>query len=415
MRDLQGNAVAEPDGEDPFLTPLPLPAKLSVEEHSDWDQRIRSFADGRVPSGYWYFIADGRHDGGGYFVGYDSESRACLGYLGRDGLQERPLPIEDQIPFGGTISGAKGRLLCTQKWRQHTEHPVNRRTGRAPHGSASMWDVYVLGCDGKLYHADLQRRTIEVAFDRSPVLSTVLIGGQHDAVHGTPCRPAVRTVDAVLILDERGEVLKRYPIPESLRGHEISFAETSTEKAVMYANSPEDFLAPEVEYRICLVDSAGNYQQVTTTLPFLGVKRVLPLAGLVIPSPLVLGGTVALLRPSALLDYGSATTYPEALGRSLMEFWTALAITQIIAFGFAVLCYRRQVRYGSSRTERIVWPMFVLLFGLPGWIGYRFGRSWPVLESCPECGVAVPRDRESCLRCTSDFPRPALKGTEVFA
>jgi hypothetical protein len=73
------------------------------------------------------------------------------------------------------------------------------------------------------------------------------------------------------------------------------------------------------------------------------------------------------------------------------------------------------VRYGASLAERIVWPLFVLLFGLPGWIGYRFGRSWPVLEACPECGVAVPRDRERCLHCINDFPRPALKGTEVFA
>jgi hypothetical protein len=37
------------------------------------------------------------------------------------------------------------------------------------------------------------------------------------------------------------------------------------------------------------------------------------------------------------------------------------------------------------------------------------------LEACPDCGVTVPRDRESCLCCTNDFPRPALKGTEVFA
>jgi hypothetical protein len=57
----------------------------------------------------------------------------------------------------------------------------------------------------------------------------------------------------------------------------------------------------------------------------------------------------------------------------------------------------------------------VLLLGLPGWIGYRFGRKWPVLEACSECGHTVPRDRENCVCCTNNFPRPALKGTEVFA
>jgi hypothetical protein len=70
---------------------------------------------------------------------------------------------------------------------------------------------------------------------------------------------------------------------------------------------------------------------------------------------------------------------------------------------------------GIRGSERVIWPLFVLAFGLPGWVGYRFGRRWPVLESCPKCGVDVPRDREDCTDCEVAFPGPALKGTEVFA
>ena len=36
-------------------------------------------------------------------------------------------------------------------------------------------------------------------------------------------------------------------------------------------------------------------------------------------------------------------------------------------------------------------------------------------EKCPDCGATVPRDRDDCTRCEIEFPRPALKGTEVFA
>jgi hypothetical protein len=90
-------------------------------------------------------------------------------------------------------------------------------------------------------------------------------------------------------------------------------------------------------------------------------------------------------------------------------------IAQLLAAGLAWLCYRRQVRYRATRSERVLWPLFVLAFGLPGWVGYRFGRRWPVLESCPKCGVDVPRDREDCTDCEVAFPGPALKGTEVFA
>jgi hypothetical protein len=92
-----------------------------------------------------------------------------------------------------------------------------------------------------------------------------------------------------------------------------------------------------------------------------------------------------------------------------------MIIAQLLAAGLAILCYRRQVRYRGSRSERIVWPLFVLALGLPGWVAYRFCRTWPVLETCSACGVGVPRDRGECAHCEADFPAPALKGTEVFA
>jgi hypothetical protein len=415
LRELQGNPVEEPDGEHPFLKLTLLPSKVIADAEIDWGDRVRSFADGRVPSGYWYFIADGRPEGSGYFVGYDSESHTCLGYLGRCGFREGPLAVEEHIPFAGVTNGKKECLFCSQQGNSSTQHPRNRRSGHAPHGSVSTWDVYVIGRDGKLYHADLQKRTLQVAFDRSSVLSASLTAGQPDAVHGTLYRPTVRTESAILVLDERGGVLKSYPIPESLCRQAIYFGETSRGEAVMYSESTEDMLATEVEYRIFRVDAAGRYQQAAITLPWFGWKRLIRLAGLVIPSPLGLAGAVASLRPSMLLEDDLAAGYPEALGQALTEFFPGLAVAQLVAFGLAVLCYRRQVRYGASRRERIVWPLFVLLLGLPGWIGYRFGRSWPVLESCPKCDSTVPRDRESCLRCTDAFPRPALKGTEVFA
>jgi hypothetical protein len=417
LRDLNGNPVEEPDGVRPFLTLASLPAKASApssEKELSWDERINSFADGRVPRGYWYFIADGRHDGSGYFVGYDSESRSCLGYLGLGGLREGPPPSEERIPFTGVASGPQGRLLCTQQG--YGSHPHLERTGRAGKGSVSSWDVYVHGRDGRLYHADLQNRTFQVAFDRSPALSAALATGVLDAVHGMPFRPAVRTADEVLVLDEQGTMLKRYPIPQSLRGQDINFAQTSTGGAVMYANSPQDLLASEVEYHICRLDSTGRSWETTTVLPFLDSDRFILLSGgFVIPSPLGLAGLVASLRTPMLLDEGFAASYPEALGRALAEFGSGFAIAELLALGLAVLCYRRQMRYGASRTERIVWPLFVLLLGLPGWIGYRFGRSWPVLEKCPECFAPAPRDRAGCVRCTNDFPRPARKGIEVFA
>jgi hypothetical protein len=419
--DLEGKPVPAPDLDDRagWLTPQPLPAALPTRRAAgdvSWDQRLRSFADGRMPGGYWYFVSDGRPDGTGYLVGYDSQSHVCMGYLGTGGLREGPPPAEELIPFAGQTSGPWARVFCTQRDHSPTGHPVNRAGGRPPRGSVSPWDVYVLGRDGKIYHADLQNRTVHVALDEPRLRSVALVTGPPDPVRGSPHRLAARTDDAVLILDERGQIRQRYPLPEPLRDRGVTFAETTTEEALVYWNSPADSLATAVDYRIFRVAPDGRYREVDVVLRSPGGMRPFQvLGGVVGPSPFVLSGLVAVGRASDLVNDGLEATYPDALGRAFGEFWPALVLAHLLAAGLAVLCYRRQVRYGASGAERVVWPLFVLTFGLPGWVGYRFGRSWPVLESCPACTVRVPRDRECCVCCEIEFPRPALKGTEVFA
>jgi hypothetical protein len=274
----------------------------------------------------------------------------------------------------------------------------------------------LLGRDGKVYHADLHERTVDVVLDGPGVRSAAIVPGPTDPVRGTPNRLGVRTEDAVLLLDERGKLLKRYAIPEALRDRDLTFAETHTGGAVMYWNSPPDWLATESEYRIAWVSPEGRCRTAEVSLAAPGdLRSMQALGGVVVPSPLGLAGYVVLSRSSDLLDKGLAGTHAEALGRGVREFGWALGIAQLVAAAFAVLCYRRQVRYGAAGRERIVWPLFVLLLGLPGWVGYRFGRSWPVLEACPACAAEAPRDRRECVRCEADYPRPARKGTEVFA
>jgi len=419
-RDLDGRPVPSPENDDfGWLVMSSLPAALPSGGQAgevSWSQRIRSFTDGRAPATYWYFMTDGRPGGTGYFVGYDSQSRQCVGYLGTGGFREAPPPAGELFPFGGLTSGPGSRVLCAQGDNAPTEHPVHRPGGRAPQGSASAWDVYVVGHDSKIYHADLHSRTVQVALDKPRLRSAALVAGMPEPVLGTPYRLAARTDDTVLVLDERGRVRKRYPIPELLRGQELAFAETTAGEALLYSHKPPGMLDTEVEYRIYWIAPAGRSREARVTLPWHdGMRPLRTFGGMVMPAPVVVGSFVAFLRPAGLLEQGVAATYPEALRRALLELWPALLLAQLLAAGLAVLCYRRQVRYGASRGERLVWSLFVLAFGLPGWLAYRFGRSWPVLESCPACDAAVPRDRGCCGHCEAEFPRPALKGTEVFA
>jgi hypothetical protein len=175
-------------------------------------------------------------------------------------------------------------------------------------------------------------------------------------------------------------------------------------------------MATEVEYRIWWVTPDGRSREAGVTLTHESGLRALRLvSAAAVPSPLGLVGLVAALRPANLLEEGLAATYPEALSWALREFAPALFTVQMLAVVLALWCYRRQLRYGARPLERLVWPLFVLVLGLPGWVGYRFGRSWPVLDTCLSCGAKAPRDRRGCSRCDEEFPLPAFKGTEVFA
>lgn len=425
FRDLQGNPVTlSMDDMNASLKGCLLQSNLP-QGGGDlaWDDRFLPLGDGRMPPTTWYFLSDGRREGAGHFVGYDSNSKVRIGYLGTAGFRKGPLPAEEWFPFGGTTNPYNHSRLVVGARAYSTYsnglgygYEVSPSGGRAPQGFLNAWDVYIFGLDGRIYHADLQAQTVHVILEASQLRSVAASAWTEDANRGLLWRLAARTDDSILVLNAQGKLLARYPIPEALRSLALTFAESNAGEAVLYWSSPEDSLATEKEYRVFWVKADGRCREATVTLVHRGELRPMRFfAGVTMPSPLGLAGSYVRRRFGEVLENGLSAAPTEALRRAMTEFWPALAIAQTITFALAVLCYRRQVRYGASHTERIVWPLFVLLFGLPGWIGYRFGRSWPVLEACPDCGVAVPRDRESCLLCANDFPRPALKGTEVFA
>ena len=79
------------------------------------------------------------------------------------------------------------------------------------------------------------------------------------------------------------------------------------------------------------------------------------------------------------------------------------------------MAWRRSRAFGLSRQGQIAWAVFVLLFGLPAYVGFLLYRRWPIREPCPICQTQVPRDRVACAECGTRFPDPALKGIEIFA
>jgi hypothetical protein len=391
-----------------------LPSSLPWrKDDGEWDQRARVFSDGRSPHTAWYFVTDGRPDGKAYFVGYDSYGKRRVGYLGLAGFRAELPSAEEQFPFAGATTGIRTRVICPSedgRPRRIREHGGAYQIGPS-HAKPGL--VYVLGLDDTIYQADLRKRTVRIAVQQHGLRSLAELDDVTDPNHSN-WRLAARTDTVVLVLNKHGEVERHYPIPEELREKPFLFGETTTGEAVMRWEQEGDVLAEERVSSLFWVRPDGQIRTVAVTLPSEPFRELRYVMAALLPSPLALDG-VGVLRSQQLQEDGLTPTFASAVVRTWEEFWPAAVLAQLLALGLAILCYRRQRRYGVGSAERIAWPLFVLLLGLPGWIGYRFCRKWPVLESCPECGVAVPRDRESCLRCANDFPAAALRGTEVFA
>ncbi|MFO0842780.1 MAG: hypothetical protein U0797_10350 [Gemmataceae bacterium] len=342
-RDLDGQPIDRPAGQLGHVwTPI-LPPGPEGGRPEGWSVRVRSFSDGGEPAVYWYFVCDGE---AGHFVGYDSRSKTLVGFLGRGGFRDVPLTPEERFPFGGEASGPTSRLFSPQRGHAHYEHPRPGAAGKAPRGSLSGWDVYVLDDEGRLHHADLQRRTVSPVPDLPPLLSASLVQGVLDPVRGTPTHVAARTADAVLVLDERGGVMRRYPVPAALRGRAFQFAEMDAAGGLMYQRGPLDSLGSELSYDVFWASSDGRSRSRQVTLPYSSGKENLPLVGgLLLPSPLVLSGLIATLRPAELRREGLEPSYTDGLRRALREYRPALLSVWAVAIVLAGLCHRRQARY----------------------------------------------------------------------
>jgi hypothetical protein len=133
---------------------------------------------------------------------------------------------------------------------------------------------------------------------------------------------------------------------------------------------------------------------------------------LALPVPAILFAIGLLL----VLANDPPQSYPAAVTAMLKDSWPTLMIAVLaLAIVMAILVQRRSRAFGHSRREQIAWSVFVLLFGLPAYVGFRLIRRWPTRQPCPNCHAQAPRDRVACAECGMRFPDPALKGIEIFA
>jgi hypothetical protein len=114
-----------------------------------------------------------------------------------------------------------------------------------------------------------------------------------------------------------------------------------------------------------------------------------------------------------MLQTNDVPTYADGLAKVFGLAWPPLVLVIVVGAALAWLTYRLQQKYRRPGTG--AWVTFVLLLGLPGFLAYWLEQRRPKLEACGSCHAIVPRDRDACAACDSQFPAPPLVGTEIFA
>ena len=430
-RDLDGNPVTPDD--DKWLYPrylgagwpsglpwLPQGFREECWRDTPWSRRLRAFADNRQDPRapiIWWLVADDRGRDGAYLVAYDRVTDARIGYLGTAGFRVDEPPAGERFRFTAGNGAIAERVRTPQSTYPGPYYPLQTlRPARA--GDVQPWCVYLLDDDGRVYQIDLGERAVRLALPdvrvRSIELAPHTVGRAEPAVLGL----LARTDDDLLELDAANDLVLRLPLPDELRGRAFFWAETAAGRSVAYTReeSPPDWAWRVRYYRLDRsgrVTSRAEFTLRGYNRPYVFAQRTW--AGAAAPSSAAVVGFAGVNRPLALLDNGQADGAAEAWATALAEQWPSLLLGLAVSAGLAWACHRREVRYRAGGAGRLFWPLFVFALGLPGWVGYRYGRSWPPLARCPSCGADVPHDRAECAACRAEFPPPAPRGTEVFA
>lgn len=391
------------------------PDEKELRRRLPWQERLGAASEFTRPPITWFLIHSPIADGDAYLIGYNQISNAVVGYMDRNGFRATPPPGDEWFPVIG--SGSFGRQAFS----------FREASGSASYsGSQIPHESTFLVSGGQVWKLDLSSRTSEVFYASrdavsvatSPIVSQASPDEVPDDWRDGPfyklsgAGVLVRTPTQIVGLDFKGRQRTAWTIPDDLRSRDFVWYELADGTAVI-AEQRFDGTDSYTDYY--WLDEQGNVTQrekVSLGPPSPAYEKYW-IAAAVVPQTLIMTFISYVLEPFQAVERGYQPDFHTAVAQSITDGWSATLTVYVLSLGLATLTYRRQTRFGLRGP--VVWALFVFLFGLPGWLAYRWHRHWPVLEPCGECQQPAPRDRETCSACGQLFAPPPLVGTEIFA
>jgi len=419
-RDLNGN-THDPLKPQEQLQSVSMPGEHEqppfFESRLNWDRRIKAFMDEREPAANWYFVHDGKPQGAGYFVGYERISNRLIGYIGLSGFHPRIPSTDDWIPVRAAL------MVYTMHWSSVPSwYSGDNRVQVRPY----RWDVpprlVHVPSGNQLRLVDLNARTVATVFEAPEPIESVgvpILSSASGDYRAKQQPIQVRTKHKIYTIDQNHHVTRQFTIPPEIDPRcAVSWYELGDGRAIaefFRPSTPRNSL--NLNHRSVYRIAADGLIQERYELSLQSRVRAqneqaaMNWFALGCPAP----GILLTTGPFLMMESDPKLSFPTVVGVMLRKSWPVIVALLAVSSALAWLAWRRGGGFGLDRRDRIVWAVFVLLTGVPGYAGFLLAHRWPAREPCPNCRANVPRDREACAECGTLFPEPALKGIEIFA
>jgi hypothetical protein len=412
-------SLAEP-GNWPSPTSIALEAS-STALRSSAKPIVLSFSDGQPSPTTWYFVSLADSSATGFFVGYDFNSRRRIGYIGRSGFQENE-PAADRAFGIKQTSTVQNLFLAPQSWGSGrvvvSLSDTQPRSGKIP-----GWICHLVS-DDRLIRIDLRKRTAETIFQRPQMLSVSagtrprkgapINAGDSSAVYEDYL--AVSTAGGVTVLDAAEHVETTYRLPAELKTKWFQFYLAADGKAVA-TYFVSNHLRNDISQSVIEFSHDGNitrkYSDVIASRLAGNTPDAAALFSFVVPEPIVPLLINFVLGPFLGVTDDGRLGYWASVAEMMTVYWPMLVLTTFFGIVSVWLYWRHALRFGNRLSA--AWMAVIFLLGIPGYIGYRLHRHWPMRMLCASCGASVPRSRLACLSCGTEFPLPKPNGLEIFA
>lgn len=347
--------------------------------------RVRLLAESYDPTENWY-VVHGTEDGGTCWLEcYELGVPGRLLCLGETGTSESPPVPADRFQLT-PIDNVLGRRQC------------QLYNGQMRYGSSLSPGFILLACDDGIRLVDLANRTSRVMATMPSDFVGMAVGRSNSdeppsSLAQRGFDPAewqimIRTTSSLICMDANGRQWMTLAIPEEHQNHRLNLIENFDGTMLLYAKSQQIIYDASHDqgsfYDVTRTGELKNRRGYAWKDPYSGLSELADscCTSLAVPMPVFVAGEA----------FGSSLT---GQPWSQKLFWPRL-ITSLLSGGLAVLlCLRHQKE--QTVSHRIFWIVFVALFGIFGFIGYRFHRHWPSFAA------------------TRPFAAKPTTGLEVFA